>query len=191
MNKLIISIFCSIIPMYIMGQNAFLIGDSVRLFKTSNGNAAICTLHRIFPNTDLPPNILGDSFAEYEYYYELHIHRIENDRALASIAIVGNSPQDLNIKECWVKTINIGISIAPNAFYTEENGCYNVRIYDKPNKNSNYMQLCLEPNTYIAVVTDIHNLWFKIVCIINNQYIVGWIPPEAQCADIFSLCMGN
>ncbi len=30
------------------------------------------------------------------------------------------------------------------------------------------MQLCLEPNTYIAVVTDIHNLWFKIVCIINN-----------------------
>ncbi|NMA74606.1 MAG: hypothetical protein GX963_10705 [Bacteroidales bacterium] len=60
-------------------------------------------------------------------------------------------------------------------------------LYKEPSEKSAI--ICIEQyNPKMYVVLDFYNRWLKIKTIIDEKLFCGWIPPEMQCANVYSTC---
>jgi hypothetical protein len=63
----------------------------------------------------------------------------------------------------------------------------NLKVYQNPNKTSQI--ICQEGyNPKMYNVIDSYGRWLKIRVITKGKVFEGWIPPEMQCANVYSTC---
>lgn len=196
MRRNILLLCIHIISVCAMGEQAILLGNSVEIFASPNADVPLYTLHAdATKGVDWPfPNyVFGGCNFKHEYYCEADIKQISKGRAQVSISGVfaANAPDSVNIGKCWVRLENLGIILIYKQVYNDsiaasKPSCY-VRFYDSPDKKASYRDL--QQSGGVATITDMHNSWFHVVCLTENQYVQGWIPPEGQCADAFILCL--
>lgn len=62
-----------------------------------------------------------------------------------------------------------------------------LKLYADPNLNSS----CVSDTTYrtdALRVVDSYKKWLQVKLLINNKEYIGWLPPNMQCANVYSTC---
>jgi hypothetical protein len=152
------------------GQNVYpvgvFVGDSIEMFANSTNNYS----KGIIKND----NING--------YYEVTILKKRHGRFL-----VLSNP--INVKfhqqqKGWVNVGVVGIGLT-NKILGE------VPIYCLPNKRTNPQIIKIITESIIAKILNTKQNWMKISFESNGQIITGWLAPENQCNNLFTMCIGN
>lgn len=66
-----------------------------------------------------------------------------------------------------------------------------IPLYNKPSFRSKLSMLPKDAAYSIAQVCDCKERWLKIRIRGTKDDIVGWLPPENQCVNMYSMCCGN
>lgn len=82
----------------------------------------------------------------------------------------------------WLNHLSVGITFKSNE----------IALYERCNKSSNSRELIVPLGTTIANVLNFRdNGWMKISFDLYDSHFIGWLPPEFQCDNYFTMCCGN
>jgi hypothetical protein len=151
--------------------NGFLIGDTIVLFDRAKSSIATQFIDNT--NTDV--------------YYEVEIISKKNDRFQIKLNPINydSITVDINIF-WWIETKNIGVGLR-NCERSK------IPIYDKPKKESTKKDVYVyAAESVIANITDIKENWLKISFeTFDKKKITGWLSPNNQCFNLFTMCCGS
>lgn len=66
-----------------------------------------------------------------------------------------------------------------------------IPLYNKPSYNSNHSVLPKDAAYNIARILECQGKWLKIRLCGKENEIIGWLAPEDQCINMYSMCCGN
>jgi hypothetical protein len=143
----------------------FFIGDSIPVFANSYNDK----IQEMYDNTNS------------DIFFQTHIIRAKNNCFYVSIEPINDTTR--HILHGWAQVGSIGV------------GLYNrqreeIPLYEKPTYISNINIVKVQVESVIATVKHCKGKWLEIEFNIGDQRIRGWLAPENQCADLYTMCCG-
>lgn len=89
--------------------------------------------------------------------------------------------EDSIVVKGWIKKTN-SLGIYSRAYNRPLN------LYKNPNRKSSIIISDGKYNPNMYVVIDCCGKWLKIIAVVKGEVYEGWIPPEMQCANVYSTC---
>lgn len=98
-------------------------------------------------------------------------------------------PSDIESGLCsrdsvWILKDNIGIGLRR----TGNNG---IPLYNCPSYKAMHSYYDINTSSELAKVIEFKNGWLKIRFNYDRSVIVGWLAPENQCLNMYTMCMGE
>ena len=167
---IILFVFFVIVDLY--GQkdtfipNSYLIGNSIiPLYKNSLGK-----LIKKRVNNSLLDN-----------YYETQIISKKNNRFFVQVNCVNCNN---SIISGWLDIKYVGVGL--------RNKSYNsIPLYSLPNYKSKRIVVKVHIESIIAIIIDKNGKWLKVYFDNNRKKIIGWLAPDNQCYNLFTMCTGE
>lgn len=113
-------------------------------------------------------------------YYELELIKKDKNRFYANINCVLCSGKN---KVSWVdiKYAEIGLRSSNNN---------SINIYPKPHSKYFKNTIKIHTESVIANVLDFKDNWLKVSFYWNGKTTIGWLAPENQCENFYTMCTG-
>ena len=87
----------------------------------------------------------------------------------------------------WVSKANISIGLrGPN-----HNGMSKIPLYNRPDYSTMHGFYVINTASTLAHVLECKNGWCKIRLNCSGVIVVGWLAPENQCTNMYTMCMGE
>lgn len=136
--------------------------DSVPLYKGDSGRVIAFLKHDLDDENFIQFKILNKS----EEMFYVHVYKSQNENKI--------------LLKGWIKKEK-HLGIYSRAYNK------NLILYKNPEDNSEIV--CQEEyESKMYEVIDCQGDWLKIKTVIDGKIYEGWIPPESQCANVYSTC---
>ena len=183
---LIIILFFIISQFAAYGQNCqgVIIGNQLSFFKNSEDcfGATVISLQNI---TNEENFLLRDSTSNA--YLIADIIKYSNDRFLVNIMSSDTDAFPFEMDSIWISTKNVGIGITTS----NVNGKPGIPLYARPSYDSKHAMLPNDAAYIITEVSEFKERWLKIRYNDKDNVLTGWLAPENQCINMYSMCCGN
>lgn len=120
-------------------------------------------------------------------FFETQILKKKDNRFEVKISSVYDV--NLKINKGWIKQGDLSVG------FRSSNQNRTIPIYNNPNINSHFFYLS-SPESVIGIISDImfvknNQTWLKVSFILNGKKKSGWLSPENQCYNLFTMCTGE
>jgi hypothetical protein len=140
----------------------FLVGDTICIYKNYRDNEPIYYIN----------NPINDSF------FQIEIIKGYKDKFFVNINC------ETSIDSCWINKKNAGIGLRNKTINF-------IPIYNEPEYDSKIKIVNIPIESILARLVDIKDLWVKITFEFKNKKFIGWLAPENQCINLFTMCLGE
>lgn len=87
----------------------------------------------------------------------------------------------------WVAKSNIAIGLRGHDY----KGMSKIPLYNYPDYNAMHGLYVVNTAYLLAQVTEYKDRWLKICLENNGTVVIGWLAPENQCTNMYTMCMGE
>lgn len=185
-QNLIIIIFFLISQLTAYSQNCqcVIIGNQLSYFRSSKDSISttIINLQNIANEENL---LLRDSISNA--YLIADIIKHSNDRFLVNIMSSDTDAFPFEMDSIWICTKNVGIGITTS----NVKGKSGIPLYNKPSYDSEHVMLPVDAAYNITRVFETNERWLKIQFNDKDNVWEGWLAPENQCVNMYSMYCGN
>lgn len=162
-----------------------IVGGKLAVYKTAEDTSGRIIIARADSNKATDAELLADSASNVFYVVDI-IESCKN-RFLVKISSSDTDSLPFSIDSVWIQKNNVGVGLAPKNI----DGKPMIPLYNKPSFRSKLSMLPQGAAYSIAQVCDCKERWLKIRIRGTKDDIVGWLPPENQCVNMYSMCCGN
>ena len=162
-----------------------IVGGKLAVYKTAEDTSGRIIIARADSNKATDAELLADSASNAFYIVDI-IESCKN-RFLVKISSSDTDSLPFSIDSVWIPKNNVGVGLAPKNI----DGKPMIPLYYKPSFRSKLSMLPQGAAYSIAQVCDCKERWLKIRIRGTKNEIVGWLPPENQCVNMYSMCCGN
>ena len=120
-------------------------------------------------------NSLSDS------YYETQIIRKKSNRYFVKVNCVNCNN---SIFAGWVDMKYVGVGL-------RNKSSDSIPLYSLPNYKSKKIVVKVHVESIIAVIIDKNGKWLKVYFDNNREKVIGWLAPDNQCYNLFTMCTGD
>lgn len=168
---------------YCQINQGVLIGNQLSTYKTSEDSCSNVIISRKDINNDT--ELLVDSASNA--FYIVDIIGSSNNRFLVNIMSSDTDSQPLSMDSVWISKSNVGVGLTTTRINNEPK----IPLYNKPSYSSSYSILPTDAAYNIVQVLECDGKWLKIRFCNKGKEMIGWIAPENQCINMYSMCSGN
>ena len=169
MKKISTFSFACFVTILLYGQkneivpNSFLLGNSITIYKSSNGKQ----IKRILAKPNSDDFYQSDVLFKRDNRFYLKANSIYNDKLVFG----------------WVdcKDVKVGLRSTSND---------SIPIYTVPKYAAGKRVVHIHIESVIAEVIAIDKNWLKVCFMNKGKKVIGWLAPENQCCDLYTMCSG-
>lgn len=143
----------------------FLVGDTICIYKNYKDSKPIYYIY----------NSITDSF------FQIEIIKEYKEKFFVNVNCINCKTY---IDSCWINKKNAGIGLRNKTINF-------VPLYNKPDYNSKFKILNVPTESILAKIVDIKDHWVKISFEFKNKKFIGWLAPENQCSNLYTMCLGE
>lgn len=116
-------------------------------------------------------------------------HNFENE-AYIHFKILKKKGKMLYVKASTIDSVYPNGWININSHIGVYSRAYNrgLKLYSLPNEKSKVQSTIKEYDNDMYTVIDCCGDWLKVKRILHGKTYIGWMPPEMQCADLYTTC---
>ena len=170
---------------YCQINQGVIIGTQLAIYKTAEDSCRTIITTKEGIANDINTELLADSASNA--FYIVDIISSYNNRFLVNIMSSDMDSMPFSMDSVWISNENVGIGLTP----TKINGESKIPLYNKPSNNSNYSLLPKDAAYNIAQILECQGKWQKVRLRNKENDIIGWLAPENQCVNMYSMCCGN
>ena len=128
-----------------------------------------------------PAPFFVDYLQIYDSFFQIEIIKGYKDKFFVNINCINC---ETSIDSCWINKKNAGIGLRNKTINF-------IPIYNEPEYDSKIKIVNIPIESILARLVDIKDLWVKITFEFKNKKFIGWLAPENQCINLFTMCLGE